>query len=354
MKEIKEILTFFSSLKFPPSIRVHFPVIGIPSGDKIYRYEIPTSKYFQIFYQSLIKLSWAEKHPSLLNIMYHMAGIKSCTGEITIQTDEQVVLLSNRKFDFQDRKEMEKLAGRFIRRGQSSACKTFGLSLKIMHSRGGHQNVLFCSFEEGKTTLYLYEPHGAAPSDWSSSVDEFVDHFARGIRANTGAPVRVVPRDKISLRFGLQACHDPGGYCVIISYFWLYCILVLSEKQNLEFIYGLEKTIFDFQGEFDLKKVFINFSIYLSNYAIQFLKKFPNYEEFQAEFLSRVAEYNSELRAAGEKYKVKKLPLKDTETVRTGEEEGGRKADGEECKMDEDCMSDQCVGGMCVGRMETD
>lgn len=316
--------------------------------------------------------------PTLNEIVYHLVfggDMNSmCTGNILIRYDK---ILTYTQGGFRiDSPKFRTFCKEFLKR-LKEGCKFNSLELSIFNPHG-HANVLFTyRTESGKIYLALYEPGGSKKHRFHLNVDKIMN----GIVQSAPDVFVLLPRYEVSCPIGMQERSErhKGGYCIIYSLFWMYCLLsVIKEldrlginveltrsKKDLSSLIGsIEPSIFSTARGKDPELLFntvMNFAIKVINtyFETTNLTRNPKaYEEFNQIAESQFDEvyfndFDEENEEESEVNRVDddKMKWRTTRTKRqiekTGIDESKRKEDGLECERDDDCLSDYCNDGVC-------
>jgi hypothetical protein len=97
----------------------------------------------------------------------------------------------------------------------------FLLSLK--EKLEGHRNILVIEHLKDKINIVVYDPMGSDYSEFN--VDKVIRTIGDELETITEKKVNIMKKE-ISCPIGLQkVSEDLIGYCVMFSYFWIYCVM---------------------------------------------------------------------------------------------------------------------------------
>ena len=220
--------------------------IKIYNGDKVK--EISISDYLFYFYNVVYKLTQNMSNVlGILEYIYYeipnnknnLWVDKTCVGDIFIIYDEDLLFSMFNKNNFQDELILDKddeYLNSFVTFCKDLIIKTknciISVSFLQIHKRtkGGHQNVLFSSFENSKKLLlYNYDPMGNI-SESTKPSHLFLENIKTCIEIHTNIKVEIITY-KID-NYALQNIineeflykFDVKQYCMLYSLYFVYCV----------------------------------------------------------------------------------------------------------------------------------
>jgi len=353
--KLDDILDKMYNMKLPS-------YIDFRTSEGIYR--LSPEEFFWILTQVVMNMSLQplsmtgnKKHPTISQLIYSLVGEnKLCTGSLVFNTDKRELNLKSGIISITDKEGMDMLSKKILQK--KDTCKNFVISFQLQGETGGHQNIIFLDYGR-RIKIYLFEPHGF--SDNNMAVKSFLEEFKKSLERIEKRSVILIPKTQISCRIGIQtAMKDKMGFCVTVSFFWIYCLLTLAKDNDLSFITTLEKDIIEKAGN-KLGKVIINFAAFFSLYIFEFMKKIGNYELFVTLFeiiLQRNSYIKSRFipKSSPEYFQLGTVPVgKDIYHLRKKGEyvpyikpRKEKVNDGSECKYNSECLSENCVNNRCV------
>lgn len=234
---------------------------------------------------------------------------------------------------------------------------------------GGHQTILFSYVREDKRIYFThYDPNGTLGDD--SSLSTGIEKFIRSIifmLELKGYKATLIPSVATSCYIGPQQAgekYDKQGFCVMYSLFWLYCVVSIMAKVDLNKIKNFPKLL----GSVDrflifnterLHSVLINFTKFLSNGYIE--SQDEPYRKYLTENIERLiiidqlgddqhAGYlprNPETPIPSEFIAQRDEDKRRAQIERRATRKTTRKRPGSPCKTDRECFSDQCIDNVC-------
>jgi hypothetical protein len=249
--------------------------------------DVPLYMYIFWFYSAFERL---ESTVQLLQeqVLYHITGTTDlCTGTVNIDQNEdniyKVLTKNNGKFNVpprthKDNEKSNKFLNEFISRTINSKCSFSSTGLGLYYEGMGHKNMLlaFKDTKKKKIVLSLYEPHGYGVKDNISAVS---DTFLNYLYTSRPDLFKIAPRTSMSCYKGAQAyTGDPFGFCVMFSYFWLYCILKIAKKHPITFreIKYIEKSLIQHLKPDELFTIVLKFSVEYTKSCLNILYELEN------------------------------------------------------------------------------
>jgi len=321
-------------------------------------YRLSPEKFFWCLTQVILVMSrepnHKKKYPTISQLIYSLVGEnKLCTGSLILDIDEQQLILKSGPISIKDEEKMDILARKILEK--KSICKNFAISLSLRVEEYGHHNSLFIDYGK-RIKLYLYEPHGIIydrKTHYYKVIDKFLSSLKEAFERIEKRSVIIVNQEKFSCPNGIQAAmEDKIGFCITISFFWVYCLLTLAKDNDLNFINRLESDIIQ-RSDDRLKDIVENFAVFFSLYVFEFMKKLGDYDLFENHFRKCIEENKEEMN-------IRFIP-KNSQYTRKGEnpynlrersdvvrKQKEKVNDGSECKYNSDCLSENCVNNRCV------
>jgi len=357
---INSVMDRFITMPFPKeNLRYKY-------NEKIY--EISAVNYVWILYQILDDLGIVapRKYPSLMELLFYLNEPTNftqshCTGRITLDTNTGQI-----ETDSQGNITTDEEFGKFIQtylQRLKSGCRFNSLALDLVLGKDkygnteGHQNILFSYMTKDENILLsLYDPGGARIDPWHGKVNIFLMKI-RDVAKIRGYNIEIISRRNISCPLGMQYKDSTLGFCIIYSFFWLYCVLqvmdVPDQLSREDFIFqigNVERIILERRE--DVSTVIVKFAHYLVDEYMTLLKETTRADlvkHLERLFIERVIEnindlYPVELVKTERKRSHGNIKRKiaDTEIY----ERSGQ--DGSFCTERSDCLSDLCVENRCV------
>jgi len=345
-QDISNICENIRKLQVPKQMYVILPDVKI---------ELSASSYIWSFYQAIEQLHEEYINSmSLVNTVYKIAGQNDhCATSIGFNLSNMKLTKYQNSISIFD-VEFTDYINRQIAYFKSKNCRLASYYISFFEKEDSHANIIFFVFNDKRTDIYLYEPHGAdTEQDYrEEKVDIFMRRLAEVLTNKKEGKIAVYhPKIIISCLRGIQAINEPGeGYCMIISFFWLYCLLNLSRKYNInKLITVLEQNIIN-QG--DINDVLIKFAAYISNETFTAISKLPNYKRFEYLFIDNVKELLKEQRGKEIKKKQRRVGTLEgdkrlLERTKMDDSEVIKKYDGENCRHNTECLSGYCHNKKC-------
>ena len=350
-----------------------------------YGSNIPVMIYIIAVYNSIETIKTQNKIKSLISFEEFIYGITNsntkCTGQIEISNTPMGDYITNGQSNFWvysdglPTSEFTLFVNEFINRVVNSECPFTSLG----YSLGFHMNILLAYYDKNKGKIYLsvYEPHG---SEVEKSISDLSDKLPMYMKKASPDIFIITERSSLSCPIGTQAhAKDQYGYCVMFSYFWLYCLLIITNNKGTELtmndINTIEPAIIDyFDKAEDMMEMIVKFSIYIIDKYIEYITTHLTPDE-RYEFhkilatsvgnLSYVITHGGILAVLNQginkvtnpikslakdwfpskKDKKMKRHLKNVQEK--AEEISTRKLDNEDCKEDSECLSDICHENKC-------
>lgn len=374
---VKKIIDKFSGKKVSQKMRAY------PESENKY-YEIHPDDYLFAVFQTIEQIVKVSKDfPPLTELLYYIVDSetsnqgenrlhKYCTGEIRLITVPGVLQIETKKGKFQaGTLKFREWMAEYVNRLEAG-CKFNSLIVNAVGIEGkdmsgyGHRNIIFSYItepdKEGKKKVYLsvYEPHGSDLDYFSMShyggIDRLLEQMIGYINTTTDYQAELIPRKMTSCPAGPQSMDTTIGFCIMYSFFWLYCLLhvmnVEKDDRIEDFPYlisNIDRLIMS-----DPKKVPVaiyNFTVYMVNSYLENIS--PN---LQARFVQKLND-NFFLRIQAEM-----IPVKENKMVRQPPISLKRKREIEQeasspytrrktelsCDINAECASDLCVRGKCV------
>lgn len=311
--DLENIIRNVLSLKLPSYFKVRgYEPTGGPREDRKSQIDlkIPSFQYFYYIYQAMISLGDQDvllkryenkkrEYPYLIEIIHNMADVPiNCINTIYFNIEDETVRAENGLYK-EYREVLPILVKKFIDISTKGKCLNTSIDLVLETAIDCHQNILFVEFGN-PIKLYLYEPYGSfrSTTEVGKIIIKFVKDFGAEIKKQTNTTTRVVPTHSVSCQVGIQSrIKRDVGFCVIVSFFWLYCVLILSKKYPLQEV--LEKTeprIISIVEKISAKdrdksisssqvmeNLIVKFSALVTNFTIEVMQKIPNYYRFEKE-----------------------------------------------------------------------
>lgn len=312
-------MTFESDLE---NIVNNILALRLPSYFNYYKngktIKVPSFQYFYYIYQAMISLADRDmllgkrEYPYLIEIVHKMADVRvDCINTIYFNIEDETVRAESGLYkEYKD--VLPKIVKKFIEISGKGKCLNTSIDLVLESETDCHQNIVFVEFTN-PIKIYLYEPYGSfrSTTEVGKIVIDFVKEFGLELKKQTSVPVKLAPQHSVSCQIGLQSrIKRDVGFCVIVSFFWLYCVLVLSKKYPLETV--LEKTesrivsIVEKIGRSKstpskvMENLIVKFSALVTTSTIEVMRKIPNYYRFEREVFELIRD-------------EKRYPVKDME-----------------------------------------
>jgi hypothetical protein len=350
---------------------------------------IDKNKYVWLFYQSLIITSEKDRKNNIgfEKLIYKILDAEdtACTGVVDIHMDEKDNLwfITKTTQNYNDIEKPDGFTEEFIgfvdelihridddqQNIYDRPCSFTTLLCGVSTPDSGHQNIiiLFNDKHTQKITVCVYDPIGIEGDPEARKIsNKFIQYLVsqgKG-RLVAGEPIQV------NCITGLQyVANDSFGWCVMFAYFWLYCVLAISNKITgyitLKNISDVEKLIIehfkigvddsnqdiiDYEG---LMNKVINFAIYIMNeYMNEYMIKYEidqnelqkTFEQILASDPDIIISYTNNKRKPNRSMTdSRKRHIK-----KTAEEEPTLARIGQHCDDKNDCLSWNCVENKCT------
>jgi len=340
---------------------------------------LDASVYIKALYHALDN---TKNYPSLCAVIFSMKNVPEFCGaninfyedlRVRFNTDPTSSINGNLKFA----DSVYNLALKVLKKECPIGYISLGLYIdkpsRWSSGPRGHNNNLILCKNNSTLDIYLFDPHGQnRKSIWNYRANVFIRYLIDILRKKGIKAERKIIYNGCQTR-GLQRKQtDPGGYCVLISLFWFYCLLILSKNYDVEYLITnlesvlLEKDV-EKRNQGGLMETYVKFAAYLVNKTIEKLKGLDNYENFKKLFVGFALKISEKVEnRKGVKYAVKDLEedtfLDEGEEVLESTENSEEKkdvrpnlpdvltfkgVDGSRCIKNTDCFSHNCVKNIC-------
>ena len=317
---------------------------------------INTEQYMWAFYQTLFTKYTYSISP--IEILYNMVGVNNshCTGKVyftyeyKLKTDKSYITNS----DF-----TTKLINRV------RTCKSLFTSVNVIlipKNSSAHANMLFTYYDKKreKIKISLYDPNG-------SGIDkDYLSHKLLELIKNENPSLfEIIPRTDISCVEGMQTyTSDYTGFCVMFSFFWLYCILNISKNNSdikLEEIKYVEKLIIGMLPPKILYNIVMKFMTIFTHECFE-KGNIGNMKVFNEHFFTTAVTQvdpmfifnNKESQPSYFGKFMDFFKLNNIEKTMINEQEKKanettiKRKNNENCIVNDDCFSDLCKNNKCI------
>lgn len=296
-------ITDFNYNKFDGGLELY-----IPGPENI---KVNAELWLWINFQTIIEMNekYPMQFPSFFELLYKkIFGTGThCIQEISLNTDENLLTykVGNEKetIKITNKEDMENFVTNFIiNRIKTSNCPIDTFDLALIDDDGKHQNLIICIKLKDKYYLIHYEPHG---NFLNKSINQFVVNIKDILQKEVNIEIEVVYRE--NKHCGWQTyMGDEVGWCVIVSYFWLYCILFIMKDYgnylDIDFINNIESIIKKIYTPEEFETLIFNFTYHLiSQYHtdVKVLLSPKHNEEFYFIYMNMIREnFNESLEDA--------------------------------------------------------
>ena len=352
-RTIKEILEYHSRV-LPPFLQIEHK--GLQN-------RLSVTEYIYAMYQALIHLT--ESNPEFqfgpASVILKMLGLDSiCTAVISLhfETTNGALLFARvgpkGSKEYSMKGEMVEFT-RALWNELDSSCMfaVFDLDLFFVDANEAHQNLLIIYRSDNvHYHLGIYDPHGTAVAHNIETKQIFLTQLCQQLRQLLPEfQFTALEFDQVGCPVGLQSVTgEKIGYCVMFSYFWIYCVLrclpLLKMYPAINFA-SIELAILEqsispneyLQKPNYLMNIVMNFAVAYCSFFLE------NNREEITEALLR--DTRKEIRR--EKFSIMKLDetKRAMEGVNEYKEEKSLLNDGSPCGVNEECQSQCCVQGRC-------
>jgi len=140
-------------------------------------------------------------------------------------------------------------------------------------NKSGHATVLIMEKQDDGWNFYSYDPNGYARMNYEVDTTDFLRLLAENLKNKFDEKITIIPITEISCPTSIQKyTEDNIGFCLMFSFFWIYCILTIINdmKKNNAYIplqswIGLvDKILLEYEKSY-LYSVVVSFGIKLVN-----------------------------------------------------------------------------------------